>query len=141
MTKKLRRHTQRKLTSLTYLLKIQQKLKIKEKLFTFQNSFLLTETDKIIWIYKRNESGVVVEVTCVGYEILLGNDWITIIYYDSFHGGLLHRHMRISLEDDSDVVSESGVKRSGSQKELLTWAMKNLRTRYLEYKRSFIKNE
>lgn len=79
------------------------------------------------------------EVTCVAYDLWLGKEWVTIIYYDNFHGGILHRHMRIGLEDESDIVSDTGVKKIGSQKSLLTWAMRDLRTRHLEYKRHFIK--
>jgi len=140
VTKKFRKHKYKKLASLVKLLSLaEQKPQIKEALITVRDSFSLTETDRVTWIYKKNKQNTIKEVTCVSYDILIRDNWLTIIYYDSYHGGILHRHMRITIDEASDIVSEIGVKKKGSPNRLLTWAMKELRDRYYEYRRNFIK--
>lgn len=140
MPRKFRTHKYKKLASLVKLLSLaQQKTQIKERLITVSDSFSLTETDRITWIYKKNRKNIIKEVTCVSYDILIRDNWVTIIYYDSYHGGILHRHMRITIDKAGDIISETGVKKKGSPNRLLTWAMKELRSRYFEYRRNFIK--
>lgn len=99
----------------------------------------LSSGDKLICSYKKDASGKIREVTTVAYCILVGDSWITIVYYDSTHGGVLHRHVTVSMDNKSDIPTTEGVKRTGSQNQLLTWANKDLRKNYLVYRKSFLK--
>lgn len=104
-----------------------------------RNNLHLTETDRLDWIYKRDQYGIIQEVTCVSYAMHIDDDWVTVIYYDSFHGGLLHKHERVALDSPIDMVSRDQVKKRGAPAELLTWAMSDIRKRYTEYRRLFLK--
>lgn len=104
-------------------------------------SYAITENNRLTYIYKRDANKKIVEVTCASLEIKVRDKWNTIIYFDSdeTHSGILHKHTYVSLEKDADIVDYFGVKRKGSQKKLLEWAIKDIRTNYIVYKKQFIK--
>lgn len=106
---------------------------------TKENPIQLTEVDRIGCVYKVDKRGTVREITCVSCEILVRQEWITIVYYDSYHNDKLHRHVRVSLENKSDDATTDNVRSRGSQHRLLTWAMRDLTDKYLYYKRNFFK--
>jgi len=100
-----------------------------------KSEFIISPTNRITYVFKETDDKKVAEVTCVSLEILVSKNWETIIYFDSSHAGRLHRHTRISLADQADVVDETSVKKKGSQKELLTWAINNIKGNFMSYKR------
>ena len=116
--------------------KLQQDKKTLEK---NEESFPLTEVDRLTKIYKLDQSGEISEITCVSLEIRIKEEWVTIVYYDSFHNGLLHRHVTLSMTDRSDSPTTEGVRKNGTQRELLTWAIKDIVQNYFYYKRRFFK--
>lgn len=97
--------------------------------------------ERVTYVYKVNSEDYddVAEVTCVSYDVLLENEWVTVIYYDSHHGGILHRHEDHNLDKNTDLVSGERVKKKGSQKQLLTWAIRDLTKNYLTYKNKFLR--
>ncbi len=99
----------------------------------------LSPGDKLICSYKRDKSRNIREITTVAYCILVGEDWETVVYYDSVHGGILHRHVTVSMENKSNIPTTEGVKKTGSQNQLLAWANKDLRKNYLAYRSGFLK--
>lgn len=102
-------------------------------------NFTLSDTDRITYIFKRAEKGIIVEVTCVSYEIYLEEGWVTILRFDSSHGSL-HRHMVISLENlTQNIVSKAGVIRKGTHAKWLTWAIDEIKRSYEGYKKGFLK--
>lgn len=139
--KKIRKH--RRLTiPLIALVKISQELKSRENreaLIKNEETFPLTEVDRLTKIYKVNKDGEISEITCVSLEIRINNEWITIVYYDNFHSGLLHKHITVSMIDRSDSPTTDGVRKKGTQRKLLTWAIKDIATDYFYYKRNFFR--
>ena len=111
----------------------------KIKLIKSEGSFPLTEVDRLTRVFKLNNLNEIVEITCISLEIKIKDEWITIVYYDSFHEAKLHKHVTISLEDKSDSPTTENVKKNGTQKDLLTWAIKDIIRNYFHYKREFSK--
>lgn len=103
------------------------------------NSFLLSENDRLTYIFQIDKKGKVIEVTNVSYDILVENIWITVIRYDSEHG-FLHRHSRISLNKPKEIETTIGVKKKGNPHTWLTWAIDDIKSKYLEYRKRFTKN-
>jgi hypothetical protein len=108
----------------------------KEKVL--QREILLTEKDRINYIYKRDSLGKVIEVTNVSYDINIRDEWVTIVRYDSSHG-ILHVHRKISFTDPRDTPSTLGVKRKGDHTKWLTWAISDIKSKFEDYKRGFLK--
>lgn len=95
--------------------------------------------NRVTHIWKTDSKGTTSEVTCVSLDIKINNEWETIVYYDSHHEGKLHRHTRISYLDRADITDWYGVKSKGSQQNLLTWSIEDLKHKYLYYKKQFLK--
>ena len=139
--KKIRKHRRLIITPIA-LAKISQKLKsrkARETLIKSEETFPLTEVDRLTKIYKVNKDGAISEITCVSLEIKINKEWVTIVYYDSFHSGSLHKHITVSMVDRSDSPTTDGVRKKGIQRKLLTWAIKDIITNYFYYKRNFFR--
>jgi len=113
--------------------------KIQSSLISKTDEFILSENNKLIYIYKVKPTGKVIEVISVSLNIKVSKKWETIIYYDSTHG-YMHRHRRIDLTTDDYIVDREGVRQRGTRRRLLRWAIEDLKKNYIYYKRSFIKN-
>lgn len=100
--------------------------------------FLLSENNRITYIYKVSKTKKVVEVTCVSLDIYLDKSWITIVYYDNYHGKM-HRHVTVSTIDNSDTPTEISVRQRGTNRRLLGWAINDIKANYLIYKSKFLK--
>lgn len=107
-------------------------------MFLATKEFLLTEHDRIKYSYKKDRTGKFLEVTNVSYEIKVKNQWITIVRYDSSHG-YLHRYTKISLSNESEITGTDRVIKRGDHHRWLTWALKDLRKNFIEYRRLFFK--
>src|SRR3989344_7775944 len=85
-----------------------------------KQEYIITENNRIICIhqYKKTARGKVeiLEIICVSLDIRIKNKWKTIIYYDSSHDGILHRHTKIAYPDESDITDQNNVKQKGTQK-------------------------
>lgn len=139
--KKIRKHRRLIITPIV-LAKISQEQKsrqAREALVKNEETFPLTEVDRLTKIYRANKDGEIVEITCVSLEIKINNEWVTIVYYDNFHSGLLHKHITVSMTDRSDSPTTDGVRKKGTQRKLLTWAIKDITTDYFYYKRNFFR--
>lgn len=129
-------------TELIKIAEISSKNKHKKSLVECKGEIYLTETNRLNYVYKINPKNnrKVEEIISVSYSIRIHGKWITIIYYDSTHNGVLHRHITISLNDsNSDSPTMNGVRQKGTQHRLLTWAMRDLFNNYLHYKENFLK--
>ena len=124
-------------------------MRIKKRKNKFKNKTLLkedlvpkdislTDEDRITYLYKRGSDGEIIEVTNVSHDTKIGEEWITIVRYDSSHGEL-HRHIRVSLQDEKDTPTTIGVKKKGSHDNWLTWAINDIKQRFEDYKRGFLK--
>jgi hypothetical protein len=108
-------------------------------LVTKKSDQLLTTTERLIYIYIIDtNTNKTIEVVNVSYEIKIEEDWITIIRFDSAHG-YLHRHSRVSLDDEKETTTRDSVKRKGDPKRWLTWAIQDIQKNFIEYRRLFFK--
>ncbi len=98
---------------------------------------ILSSTDRIIWSYKEDNNHKVIEVTTVSYVTTIEGENYTIIYYDNCHAGVMHRHVRNSIADASDSPILLQVKKKGNQNNLLSWAIKDIRNHWYEYRKKF----
>ena len=98
----------------------------------------LSESDRITRVSVVDGNRKILEITNVSYEIKIGDEWMTIIRYDSSHG-FLHRHTRFSLDDSVEVVERENVKQKGSPDNWYTWAIEDIKHRFLVYRASFTK--
>src|SRR3989338_1998403 len=69
-----------------------------------RQKYSITDSDRITWIYTIDTAGEICEVTCVGYQIEVGKEWVTVVYFDNTHDKLLHRHIYISLDEYTDTI-------------------------------------
>lgn len=139
--RKIRKHKGLIINS-TELIKTKDKFKLqkdKEDLKKSEQSFPLTEVDRLTKIYKVNKAGEISEITCISLDIKVNNKWITIVYYDNFHNIILHKHIRVSLQNTSDAPNTIGVPKKGTQRKQLTWAIKDIIANYSSYKEKFFK--
>lgn len=117
-------------------IKSDKKISLNER--QFEHEFLLTETERIRYVYTKNDSDKISNIVCVSYDIYILREWVTIIYYDSEHGPL-HRHERISFQDKNDVVTEENIKKDGTREDWLTWSIKDIHENNRSYKNLFLK--
>ncbi|QQG44052.1 MAG: hypothetical protein HYW86_04275 [Candidatus Roizmanbacteria bacterium] len=99
----------------------------------------LSTNNRITYVYEHLPNKNTTEIICVSLDIKIIDDWVTIIYYDSHHSGILHRHTRIAYNDDADIVDYDRVKRKGTWNKLLHWAIEDIKNNYLWYKRKFLR--
>jgi hypothetical protein len=111
----------------------------KENYHEIKHTYNLTDVDRITYIYQLDSKSRIIEITCVSYDLCVNNQWHTLVYYDNYHGGILHRHTKLSLEKNIDIPNVYGVKKKGTSKELLSWANNDLRKNYLNYRKGFIR--
>jgi len=108
------------------------------KELTKSKEIIITENDKIIYVYKQNDSYEYIEVTNVSYIAKIDDEWIPLVRYDSTHG-YLHRHTRVLFSDKREATDTEDVIKEGSHHVWLTWALKDLISRFTEYRRLFMK--
>jgi len=96
----------------------------------------LSEYDRITHLAYIDESRKILEVINISYEILLEDKWVTIVRFDSHHG-YLHRHTRISLENETEVDDSIGVKKKGKPHLWYTWSIQDIKKRFIEYRARF----
>ena len=101
--------------------------------------FALSQNNRLTYVYDYSSKRKSMEIVCVSLEIKIKDDWITIIRYDNHHDGILHRHTIIAYNNKANIVDYSGTKRKGSFNKLLSWAIQDIKSNYLVYKRKFLK--
>ena len=92
-------------------------------------------TDRVTYIYQLDVNNEVSEVINVSYETLIKGKWKTLCRYDSEHG-FLHRHSR--LRSGEPITNTVGVIKKGGSNDWLTWAVKDISNRYLNYKNGYL---
>jgi len=144
MSAKFKRHGKLTVTK-SELVKIAEKsarTRTKKILKKCDGEIYLTEIDRLNYVYKINpaKNRKVEEIVSVSFSTKIKEEWITVIYYDSTHDGILHRHITVSIDNNNaDIPTTDGVRQKGSQHRLLTWAMRDLLVNYLSYKNKFFK--
>jgi len=105
---------------------------------TFRRHFYLSDNNRVTRIYEQIETGRLVEIVCASLDTHFKGKWITIVRYDTHHG-YMHKHERVSIENESTTVTILGVRQKGTRRRLLRWAIRDINTNYLVYKRKFLK--
>ena len=115
----------------------------KEVLHTHRGNIPLNiaRTDRISFSVLRNDRNKIRKSENISYEINIGNRWEWIVRYDDHGGtGLLHRHFRVSLKDNSEVESYAGIRKYKNKDYELTWACKDIKRNYLIFRSKFLRN-
>lgn len=119
--------------------KYSSKINVAKFRSTKSNEQLLSHTDRITYVYTVDiKTKQTIEVINVSYEIKIDEKWITIIRYDSSHG-YLHKHIRVSLENEQEITTRDRVVQKGDHKSWLTWAIDDIQKDFYEYRRLFFK--
>lgn len=115
----------------------------KETLHTQNGNIPLStaQLDRISFSVLRNEKNKIRIIENISYEIYIEDHWEWIVRYDD-HGGLgsLHKHFKVSLNDDREVESYSGIKKYKDKDYELTWVIKDIKRNYLIFRERFLKN-
>ena len=100
----------------------------------------IIKTDRISFSVLRNENNNLRKIENISYEINIKNSWEWIVRYDDHGGkGYLHRHHRLSLEDNSDIISIADIKKYKNKDHELTWVCKDIKRKYLVYRSRLLK--
>lgn len=133
--KKFRKHTKKDA--------LITKFNLKESLYTQKGSVPLNiaQTDRISFSVLRDDKKKLRKIENISYEININGHWEWIVRYDD-HGarGPLHRHFRISLQDESIIESLSGIKKYKDKDHELTWVCEDIKKNYLVFRSNFLKN-
>lgn len=116
---------------------------LKETLYTQTSNFTLNtaQLDRISFSVLRNNKNKLRRIENISYEINIKDRWEWIVRYNDHGGtGLLHRHVRISLQGDSDVESSTGIKKYKNKDYELTWVCDDIKRNYLVFRKRFLKN-
>ena len=135
MTKRFKKHF-KNISSL-------KKPKQEENLHTQKRNILLNiaQSDRISFSVLRNEKNNLRKVENISYEIYIEDKWEWVVRYDDHGGsGSLHRHIRISLDDNRQVESASGIKKYKNKNYELTWVCDDIKRNYLNFRKRFLTN-
>lgn len=102
-----------------------------------KGEIFISENNRITYIYEENNERRIIEIVNVSFEIQYKNKWITIVRYDNHHG-YMHRHKMITLDTESEIVEKTGVRQKGTHKRVLSWAITDIKSNYIFYKRKII---
>lgn len=101
----------------------------------------IVQADRISFSVLRNDKNRIRKIENISYEINIEGKWEWIVRYDDHGGtGVLHRHFRVSLEDDKEVESSAGIKKYKNRDHELTWVCKDIQRNYLIFRSRFLKN-
>lgn len=135
MARKIRRHTK-------FILPLKIPL-TKETLYKHGSKFLLNnaQSDRISFSLLKNRDNKTRKIENISYEINIENRWEWVVRYDDHSSeGELHRHNRISLDDEKGIVSASGIKKYKNKDFELDWVCKDIKRNYLKLRRRILKN-
>ncbi len=116
----------------------------KEVLNTKSGDFPLNTAggDRISFSVLKNEKNNIRKIENVSFEISINNSWEWVVRYDDHGGrGSLHRHIRISLKDESNIESLSGIKKYKNKDFELTWIINDIKRNYMLFRKNFLKGE
>lgn len=101
----------------------------------------IAQTDRISFSVLRNDKNKLRKIENISYEININDEWSWIVRYDD-HGGTgpLHRHIRVSLLDESIVESADEIKKYKDKDYELTWAFSDIKKNYILFRSEFLKN-
>lgn len=115
----------------------------KEILHTHSSNFYLNtaQQDRISFSVLRDEKNNLRKIENISYEMNINDNWEWVIRYDDHGGkGSLHRHIRISLKDSSEVQSTDGIKKYKNKNFELTWVCDDIKRNYLNFRKRFRKH-
>jgi hypothetical protein len=107
-------------------------------LSTHRGSIILTDRNRITYIWEADDNYKVWNIICVSLDTLINEGWETVLRYDTCHGPL-HIHVRRSIEDDISAVTPFPVQVSGTKGELLHFAIDNIKNKYVRFRETFIR--
>ncbi len=115
---------------------------VPEKLITLSRSIPLNaaQQDRISFSVLRNVKNKLRKIENISYEINIDGNWEWVVRYDDHGGkGSLHKHYRVSLKDNSEVESSTGIKKYKNKDYELTWVCKDIKHNHQTYRSKFLK--
>lgn len=101
-------------------------------------TFPLSDTDKLTCLYKIDKKGKTREVDSVTYCTKLGGKWEMVVYFDDVHG-FLHRHRRVTVENETNNLDLPLGKNSNNHHRNLRYAMNDIEKNFYFYRRHLLK--
>lgn len=115
----------------------------KEELTTWNGDIPLNiaKYDRISFSVLINKRREIRKIENVSYDIFIEDRWVNVMRYDDHGGvGLLHKHIKVALNDEREIRSSGGVKKSPNKQTQFRWAFKDIQKNYLNYRTKFLKN-
>ena len=116
---------------------------IKEVLHTQTGNVPLNiaQTDRISFSVLRNDNNRIRKIENISYEIFIEDKWEWLVRYDDHGGkGPLHRHIRISLQDEKSIESTGGIRKYKNKDHELTWVCNEIKRNHYVFRSKFLKN-
>ena len=88
-----------------------------------------------------NDKNDTKKIENISYEIQIKSRWVWVVRYDD-HGGIgsLHKHFRVSLDNDQQIESSTEIEKIDNKNDQLTWVCKDIRANYLAFRDMFLSN-
>ena len=104
-------------------------------------SLNIAQTDRISFSVLRDEKNRIRKIENISYEISIKDHWKWIVRYDDHGGkGSLHRHTRISLQDEKNIESTGGIRKYRNKDHELTWVCNEIKRNHQVFRSKFLKN-
>ncbi|VVA43697.1 conserved hypothetical protein [Candidatus Roizmanbacteria bacterium] len=111
--------------------------KINIKLEEIYQNIYIYDTDRFCYVYLIDKNKVKKQIQSVRYDLKIGNDWITIIWFDNCHEGRLHQHILTELGSQYEISFPTNLKKNADLEYLIKWSKNNLEKNWLNYRRHF----
>jgi hypothetical protein len=103
----------------------------------YESEFQLGTNNRLVYIYTKVDKKIK-SIISVSLSVKIKNEWITILYYDNYHAEQLHRHTKIKYNSSEFITDYQDIEKKDDTALLLEWAIKDIVSHYLEYKKRFL---
>lgn len=116
---------------------------IKSKLIKYTGTVPLNvaNQDRIVFVVSRDDGNNIRIVDNIRYEINIEDKWEWVVRYDDHAGeGSLHRHYRVDLVSDRQILSKAKARKYKNKNHELTWVCNDFRKNHQIYRKKFLTN-
>lgn len=97
--------------------------------------------DRIVFVVSRDEKNNIRVVDNIRYEININDKWEWVVRFDDHAGeGSLHKHYRVDLKSDRQILSKAQAKKYKNKNHELTWVCRDFRKNHQIYRKKFLTN-
>lgn len=138
MRKKFRKHSKRNLPDKRLIPVVPNRI-VGKNFKIIEGYHPISDTDRITYIYKVDEGFKKIEITCVSFDIIFNDKWISIERFDTKHG-YLHWHILTEIGIEPKIVVPSNLKKNASLDYIFDWAINHIYNNWYFYRRHFLKS-